>query len=40
MWDKVLSTFKETLEKAESTYLAKAKSESLRLLHDVVLNNI
>ncbi|KAG2363345.1 RHD3/Sey1 [Suillus spraguei] len=26
MWDKVLSTFKETLEKAESTYLAKAKS--------------
>lgn len=26
MWDKVLSTFKETLEKAELTYLAKAKS--------------
>ncbi|KAJ8584278.1 root hair defective 3 GTP-binding protein [Rhizopogon salebrosus TDB-379] len=26
MWDKVLSTFKQTLEKAESTYLAKAKS--------------
>ncbi|KAG2128946.1 RHD3/Sey1 [Suillus bovinus] len=26
MWDKVLSTFKETLEKAESTYLAKARS--------------
>ncbi|KAG1750326.1 RHD3/Sey1, partial [Suillus paluster] len=26
MWDKVLSTFKQTLEKAESTYLAKARS--------------
>lgn len=26
MWDKVLTTFKETLEKAESTYLAKARS--------------
>ncbi|KAG2064326.1 root hair defective 3 GTP-binding protein [Suillus decipiens] len=26
MWDKVLNTFKETLEKAESTYLVKAKS--------------
>ncbi|OJA20070.1 hypothetical protein AZE42_02487 [Rhizopogon vesiculosus] len=26
MWDNVLSTFKQTLEKAESTYLAKARS--------------
>ncbi|KAJ3503868.1 hypothetical protein NMY22_g18101 [Coprinellus aureogranulatus] len=26
MWDAVLKTFKETLEKAEATYLAKAKS--------------
>ncbi|TFK53774.1 root hair defective 3 GTP-binding protein [Heliocybe sulcata] len=26
MWDKVLKVFKETLEKAESTYLVKAKS--------------
>ncbi|KAG0707121.1 RHD3/Sey1 [Suillus ampliporus] len=26
MWDKVLSTFKQTLEKAESTYLTKARS--------------
>ncbi|KAJ7594483.1 root hair defective 3 GTP-binding protein [Mycena floridula] len=26
MWDRVLTTFRETLEKAESTYLAKAKS--------------
>ena len=26
MWDKVLKTFRETLEKAESSYLAKAKS--------------
>ncbi|EAU91755.1 SEY1 [Coprinopsis cinerea okayama7 len=26
MWDKVMKTFKDTLDKAESTYLAKAKS--------------
>lgn len=40
MWDKVLSTFKNTLEKAESTYLAKAKSELFRLLYYVALNNV
>lgn len=28
MWDGVLRTFKETLEKAEATYLSKAKSMS------------
>ena len=27
MWDKVLKVFRETLDKAESSYLAKAKSE-------------
>lgn len=27
MWDKILATFRETLGKAESSYLAKAKSE-------------
>jgi protein SEY1 len=26
MWDNVLSTFRQTLEKAETTYLTKAKS--------------
>jgi protein SEY1 len=26
MWDQVLSTFKGTLDKAENTYLTKAKS--------------
>lgn len=26
MWDKVLKLFRDTLEKAESSYLAKAKS--------------
>ena len=26
MWDQVLKTFKETIDKAEATYLAKAKS--------------
>jgi hypothetical protein len=26
MWDGVLRTFKDTLDKAETTYLAKAKS--------------
>lgn len=29
MWDQVLKTFRETLDKAESTYLTKAKSTSL-----------
>lgn len=28
MWDKVLKLFRDTLEKAESSYLAKAKSGS------------
>jgi hypothetical protein len=28
MWDQVLATFKKTLDKAESTYLTKAKSMS------------
>lgn len=28
MWDSVLKTFKDTLEKAEATYLAKAKSKA------------
>lgn len=28
MWDKVLKLFRDTLEKAESSYLAKAKSAS------------
>jgi len=28
MWDNVLRTFRETLEKAEATYSAKAESES------------
>lgn len=28
MWDKILTQFNETLEKAEATYLAKAKSAS------------
>ena len=27
MWDHVLKTFKQTLEKAETTYLTKAKSK-------------
>ena len=27
MWDKVLKAFRETLQKAEDTYLAKAKSK-------------
>lgn len=27
MWDQLLKAFKETLEKAENTYLIKAKSE-------------
>jgi len=39
MWDKVLSTFKETLEKAELTYLVKANSELFRLLY-YALNNV
>ncbi len=26
MWDRILKNFKQTLEKAEATYLAKAKS--------------
>ena len=28
MWDKVLKIYRETLDKAESSYLAKAKSMS------------
>lgn len=32
MWDKILAQFKETLDRAEGTYLAKAKSESETLL--------
>ena len=31
MWDKVLTVFRETLEKAESSYLTKAKSTRHRL---------
>lgn len=27
MWDQVLKTFRETMDKAEATYLAKAKSK-------------
>jgi protein SEY1 len=30
MWDKVLKTFRTTLDKAEAAYLAKAKSTSPR----------
>ena len=30
MWDHVLKTFKQTLEKAETTYLTKAKSKWTR----------
>lgn len=37
MWDNVLKTFKDTLEKAEKTYLAKAKSKIL-LLRLVILD--
>jgi hypothetical protein len=33
MWDQVLATFKKTLDKAESTYLAKAKSASCLSSH-------
>ena len=32
MWDKVLKVFRETLDKAESSYLAKAKSKWYRLM--------
>ena len=32
MWDKVLKAFRETLQKAEDTYLAKAKSK-IHLYH-------
>ena len=33
MWDQVLATFKKTLDKAESTYLTKAKSTSTLSSH-------
>lgn len=34
MWDKVLTTFRNTLDKAESSYLTKAKSASLVRVFD------
>lgn len=38
MWDSVLRTFRETLDKAEATYLTKAKSMVLGILSDGIFS--
>ena len=36
MWDKVLKVFRDTLDKAESSYLTKAKSENHSIPSSIV----